>query len=132
MKLNAVSVASNNIKKTVEFYSILGFEFPEIKDEEGHIESIPNEDSANFFFQAEDGIRDIGVTGVQTSALPISLRGGRPAGQAGSPLPPPPGPPPYGEGPTRGAERGRPPSLEGRIHRDGGLPPLALGGLARP
>src|SRR3712207_5068436 len=27
-----------------------------------------------FFFQAEDGIRDIGVTGVQTCALPISLR----------------------------------------------------------
>src|SRR3712207_7680274 len=28
-----------------------------------------------FFFQAEDGIRDIGVTGVQTCALPISGRG---------------------------------------------------------
>src|SRR3712207_4211959 len=29
-----------------------------------------------FFFQAEDGIRDIGVTGVQTCALPIlSMRG---------------------------------------------------------
>src|SRR5258707_6270121 len=27
-----------------------------------------------FFFQAEDGIRDIGVTGVQTCALPISER----------------------------------------------------------
>src|SRR3712207_7833299 len=27
-----------------------------------------------FFFQAEDGIRDIGVTGVQTCALPIFLR----------------------------------------------------------
>ena len=26
-----------------------------------------------FFFQAEDGIRDIGVTGVQTCALPIYL-----------------------------------------------------------
>src|SRR5438445_7679297 len=26
-----------------------------------------------FFFQAEDGIRDIGVTGVQTCALPIAL-----------------------------------------------------------
>src|SRR5947209_1985376 len=26
---------------------------------------------AKFFFQAEDGIRDIGVTGVQTCALPI-------------------------------------------------------------
>src|SRR3712207_1138202 len=26
------------------------------------------------FFQAEDGIRDIGVTGVQTCALPITIR----------------------------------------------------------
>src|SRR3712207_6071370 len=29
-----------------------------------------------FFFQAEDGIRDIGVTGVQTCALPISTNQG--------------------------------------------------------
>src|SRR5438270_13376601 len=28
-----------------------------------------------FFFQAEDGIRDLTVTGVQTCALPISSRG---------------------------------------------------------
>src|SRR3989475_2151318 len=28
-----------------------------------------------FFFQAEDGIRDLTVTGVQTCALPISLEG---------------------------------------------------------
>src|SRR5256885_14950272 len=28
-----------------------------------------------FFFQAEDGIRDYKVTGVQTCALPICLRG---------------------------------------------------------
>ena len=27
-----------------------------------------------YFFQAEDGIRDIGVTGVQTCALPILLK----------------------------------------------------------
>jgi len=26
-----------------------------------------------FFFQAEDGIRDVAVTGVQTCALPICL-----------------------------------------------------------
>src|SRR5258707_10460183 len=32
-----------------------------------------------FFFQAEDGIRDIGVTGVQTCALPIY--GERPVGK---------------------------------------------------
>src|SRR3712207_8005994 len=31
-----------------------------------------------FFFQAEDGIRDIGVTGVQTCALPISEEKRRP------------------------------------------------------
>src|SRR3712207_7973744 len=36
-----------------------------------------------FFFQAEDGIRDIGVTGVQTCALPISE-----AVAAGTPLEP--------------------------------------------
>src|SRR3712207_8453610 len=30
-----------------------------------------------FFFQAEDGIRDIGVTGVQTCALPIWRLHGR-------------------------------------------------------
>src|SRR6266704_5395397 len=29
-----------------------------------------------FFFQAEDGIRDRNVTGVQTCALPICLKGG--------------------------------------------------------
>src|SRR3712207_9520537 len=31
------------------------------------------EECVLFFFQAEDGIRDIGVTGVQTCALPILL-----------------------------------------------------------
>src|SRR5437762_11918817 len=31
-----------------------------------------------FFFQAEDGIRDTSVTGVQTCALPICLRAERP------------------------------------------------------
>src|SRR5438094_1368321 len=31
-----------------------------------------------FFFQAEDGIRDRTVTGVQTCALPISAEGARP------------------------------------------------------
>src|SRR5256885_3086322 len=32
-----------------------------------------------FFFQAEDGIRDYKVTGVQTCALPISMAGGAPS-----------------------------------------------------
>src|SRR5215217_3241483 len=44
-----------------------------------------------FFFQAEDGIRDIGVTGVQTCALPISAlraHGGDPAGAGAGPRDP--------------------------------------------
>src|SRR5262249_59773775 len=36
-----------------------------------------------FFFQAEDGIRDWSVTGVQTCALPISAHAGLPADAAG-------------------------------------------------
>src|SRR3712207_9288545 len=41
-----------------------------------------------FFFQAEDGIRDIGVTGVQTCALPIwSCRTGRCARTQGGAAP---------------------------------------------
>src|SRR5205085_3728279 len=35
-----------------------------------------------FFFQAEDGIRDLTVTGVQTCALPISGRAGNTEGLA--------------------------------------------------
>src|SRR5687768_18033869 len=34
-----------------------------------------------FFFQAEDGIRDVAVTGVQTCALPISAARGHARGQ---------------------------------------------------
>src|SRR3712207_7884955 len=37
----------------------------------------------DFFFQAEDGIRDIGVTGVQTCALPISVEDLGPAAEGG-------------------------------------------------
>src|SRR2546421_1313384 len=39
--------------------------------------SIVNSNSCFFFFQAEDGIRDLIVTGVQTCALPISVRHAR-------------------------------------------------------
>src|SRR5438445_289314 len=41
------------------------------------VRSSTGSSSAFFFFQAEDGIRDIGVTGVQTCALPIFTIGTR-------------------------------------------------------
>src|SRR5688572_30981449 len=40
-----------------------------------------------FFFQAEDGIRDLTVTGVQTCALPISSEPKRPLGRVPSSAP---------------------------------------------
>src|SRR2546430_9723290 len=52
-----------------------------------------------FFFQAEDGIRDLTVTGVQTCALPISERrrdGSGAPGLASGPR----GPPPAGQSPA--------------------------------
>src|SRR2546429_6660705 len=36
-----------------------------------------------FFFQAEDGIRDVAVTGVQTCALPIYLSGSKASSRQG-------------------------------------------------
>src|SRR3712207_659802 len=42
-----------------------------MKTHEQMVGIIETVDSYFFFFQAEDGIRDIGVTGVQTCALPI-------------------------------------------------------------
>src|SRR5688500_19270879 len=63
-----------------------------------------------FFFQAEDGIRDYKVTGVQTCALPISWWGAarRPAPlECSGPTPPSarPAPRPRGRRPDRSEER---------------------------
>src|SRR5688572_32342050 len=74
-----------------------------------------------FFFQAEDGIRDLTVTGVQTCALPISPRRGPEAAErsaAGSgpglrtaraeiPLLSSPGPSPPPDPPCRRSEERR-------------------------
>src|SRR5690349_16776373 len=42
-------------------------------DDDGMGERSSDEEVSAFFFQAEDGIRDLYVTGVQTCALPISV-----------------------------------------------------------
>src|SRR5437773_11283712 len=65
-----------------------------------------------FFFQAEDGIRDRDVTGVQTCALPISGAGADPRARIWtSPLRPRAQP-----GPAPG--RGRPRSEERRVGKE--------------
>lgn len=40
MKLNAVAVGSSDIKKALEFYSLIGFKLPEFKERENHYDSI--------------------------------------------------------------------------------------------
>src|SRR5206468_8925443 len=64
-----------------------------------------------FFFQAEDGIRGLIVTGVQTCALPISL----PARARQSPLSP------FRAGRVRPANRTRPPRRAPAAGRPSGV-----------
>src|SRR3712207_7918478 len=64
-----------------------------------------------FFFQAEDGIRDIGVTGVQTCALPIFARS--PPSQHSSL-----GRPLRGRLQRRAGRRGVPLAVRGRVDRE--------------
>lgn len=54
MKLNAVAVVSSDFKKTIEFYSLLGFTFPEITQEEDHIEAITSPGSARLMIDSKD------------------------------------------------------------------------------
>ena len=54
MKLNAVGVSSTNISKTVEFYSLLGFTFPEFSNNEQHVEAITTEGSARLMIDSEE------------------------------------------------------------------------------
>ena len=42
MKLDAVGVSSKDIRRSVEFYRLLGFEFPEFTNEDRHVESVNN------------------------------------------------------------------------------------------
>ena len=53
MKIDAVGVVSSNIKKTVEFYSLLGFKFGEIKENEDHVEALPISGSARLMIDSK-------------------------------------------------------------------------------
>src|SRR3712207_3642389 len=72
-------------------YGTLGYDSAAVAENAGGVKSalvgvalhaveVGGNDFFLFFFQAEDGIRDIGVTGVQTCALPICFTGS--AGQS--------------------------------------------------
>ena len=52
-------------------------------DSKARMEGVDDETTVVFFFQAEDGIRDYKVTGVQTCALPILLNSSLVSGGCG-------------------------------------------------
>lgn len=59
MKLNAVGVVSKDMKKSIEFYTLLGFEFPSFTENEDHIESKPQNGSAKLMIDTFDLIKNI-------------------------------------------------------------------------
>lgn len=59
MKISAVGVSSSDIKKTVEFYSILGFDFSEADLSQDHVEPVTPEGSARLMIDSNQMIKDI-------------------------------------------------------------------------
>jgi uncharacterized glyoxalase superfamily protein PhnB len=58
-KLNAVAVTSSNLAHTIAFYKLLGFEFPQYKDEEGHVEAITPEGSARLMIDTKQSLQAV-------------------------------------------------------------------------
>lgn len=59
MKLNAVGVSTSNLRISVGFYTVLGFEFPQFKDNEQHLEPVTSDGSARLMIDAKSVVRDI-------------------------------------------------------------------------
>jgi uncharacterized glyoxalase superfamily protein PhnB len=59
MKIDAVGVSSANMAKTVEFYKLIGFQFPEFKPEEDHLEPLSSVGSARLMIDSKSMIKDI-------------------------------------------------------------------------
>lgn len=52
MKIDAVEVTTSDMKQTVAFYKLLGFEFPEFKDDGDHLEPKTPAGSARLMIDA--------------------------------------------------------------------------------
>lgn len=59
MKINAVSVVSTDLKKTVEFYTLVGFKFGEVASDEQHLEPETPEGSARLMIDTKKLITEI-------------------------------------------------------------------------
>jgi catechol 2,3-dioxygenase-like lactoylglutathione lyase family enzyme len=70
MRLDAVGVVSKDIKKSVAFYTLLGFEFPEVPEGAMHIEAKRQPDAARFMIDDYEMIKD--HTGIDTKPSNMS------------------------------------------------------------
>lgn len=50
MKLDAIGLSSKDFKKTIEFYSMLGFEFGDLSEGDMHLETIPKTGEIRLMF----------------------------------------------------------------------------------
>lgn len=59
MKISAVGVASSDMKKTAEFYGILGFDFSNADLTQDHVEPVTPEGSTRLMIDSNQMIKDI-------------------------------------------------------------------------
>jgi len=59
MQLNAIGVTTAEMRRTVQFYTILGLKFPELKETDGHIESIHEKAETKLMIDKKDIVREI-------------------------------------------------------------------------
>ena len=59
MKIDAVAVTSSNIKETVKFYTLLGFNFRDFKEDEQHLEPTTPDGSARLMIDSIKMIESI-------------------------------------------------------------------------
>ena len=67
MQLNAIGVTTAEMRRTVQFYTILGLKFPELKETDGHIESIHEKAETKLMIDKKDIVREIIGKGPITS-----------------------------------------------------------------
>lgn len=59
MRIDAVGVASSNMAKTAEFYALLGFQFPEFKADEDHLEPETPEGGVRLMIDSDKLLKEI-------------------------------------------------------------------------
>jgi len=59
MRISAVSVKTNNMSQSIEFYKILGFKFDDNVSKEQHVENIHSDDDTKLMIDTEEMIKSI-------------------------------------------------------------------------